>query len=240
MSDDATQWDPFSGTEDADAAALAKPEGVQRITAALDRWRESGGSPASLAANPTLLRYVRAMREHHAGEWEAWRLANADAVGGTVEHACVTVRNALPDCPVPDDVCVPVGYRVDNVGTWKLSTSHERPGDLELAPFPIVVQSRGEDAETGIWSLRLTWRDADQVWRFVDATRDVCVTGRSLNALASVGLPVSSATCGDLAAYIAAADATASYHLPLTRTTRRRRDLPDLAHRRRRWSGRHR
>lgn len=119
----------------------------------------------------------------------------------------VTVRSALPDAPVSEDLVVPPGWRLDAEGISAGASDHNGGAAevvrlIRVAPSPILISGRLKDITDDTEWLRLTWLRDDH-WTSHTVPRIQIASVREILTLAGVGLPVASHTAPQLVRYLA-------------------------------------
>lgn len=205
-------------------AVLTQPEtlGALAVAAAQDRgaYEEAmlvlGDAGVRASLIEALKKAVNAERKRRT------RLRVVDADDRPAE--LTRVRAELADAPVPDAAVVPAGWRLDGRGVAKVAAATADSGEpvaghVMVAPAPIVIAGRLTDVAEGTESTRLAWY-RDGRWRHHTTARATIANARALVDLAGYGLPVTSATAGDLVQYLAAFEAANLEHLPRANVSR--------------------
>jgi hypothetical protein len=131
------------------------------------------------------------------------------------EDMRATVRDALPDAPVPAGVVVPPGWKLTRTGVYRAGT--ERDG--EVLSTPLLVVARLIDGADHTESLELAWH-RDGRWQHHVCGRAEVATRHSITDLAAQGLPVTCLNADDVVGYLADSEAANIGALPRRRLSR--------------------
>ena len=134
------------------------------------------------------------------------------------ECALTPVKTVLINAPLSEAIVVPAGWRLDENGLAKETTSIDESGAERIsltpvAPTPVLIVGRLKDVSDNSESTRLAWL-RDGRWTQHPAPRALVANTRTIVELAGMGLPVTSLTASALVAYLASFEATNIQQLP--------------------------
>jgi hypothetical protein len=141
--------------------------------------------------------------------------AASAAEGAASNPAPATVRESLPDAPVPDDVVVPVRWRLDQHGIYRIYKGGER----RVARAPVLLAARLIDLDSRMESVRLLHR-RDGIWQHRVVDRANLATSRAIPSISSYGYPITSNDASEMVEFLADYEEANIHILPREQVTR--------------------